>query len=222
MDKRQEILEKYQAFNSYLESIDLNELGKTLTRKELSEFREELHGHKSRSLTYEISELTRKMKEEEHPELLGVHHFPIIREIDFLSESQKLKLDEFLLMHRVGNYINSLWRVTGNEKDLKRLEEWLLEHEVTEEHYSVFCPHCRNGRISGIISKGEKAELDSILQEYKQTSDWELYEKIMRKLESYCMECEAEFEIDASNVDQLRYKSLTKMKMGRDMSLDNV
>lgn len=35
MDKRQEILEMFHEFNEYLKSIDLNELKKNYTRKEL-------------------------------------------------------------------------------------------------------------------------------------------------------------------------------------------
>lgn len=222
MDKKQEILKKYRAFNEYLESINLDELRNKHTRQELNAFKEQLYGLKTRNLAYEISELTRKMKEEEYPELLGVHHFPILRQIDFMTENKKIELDQFLAGHRVGNYIYNLWHFTSDEKRRKQLEEWLIEHGVAEKQYSVLCPNCSQGWISSLMSGEEKEKLDIALKQYKEKEDWESYDIIMDKLEHSCIDCELYFDLTNDIINRLQYKSLLKMKMERDTSLDNL
>ena len=76
MNKINEILEAYTQFQAYLDTIQLDELKKQYTRKELDELKDNLREIKKRELPYELGLLTDEMRKEEHPEILGVHYFP--------------------------------------------------------------------------------------------------------------------------------------------------
>jgi hypothetical protein len=159
------------------------------------------------------------MKEEEFPQLLGVHNFPIINEIDFLSDKQKLELDKFLVMHRVGNYVYSFWKVVSGDKLIKQLESWLEEKEVIEKCYTVICPNCYEGHLSKTMPKTEKEVLEKMFKDYKASGDYDLWEKLSKIMPEGCMECDDVREIDA--MDELHFKDYQIMKMQRDSSLDN-
>lgn len=222
MDIKLLIKQKYQEFNAFVESIDLGELETNYSRKELEEFKKELSELKPRSLTYEIGQLTQKMKEAEFPQLLGVHHFPILNKINFLTVEQKIELDKFLLKHRVGNFVSGLWHITRNEKVRKQLEEWLLENEVTEKTHVVLCPGCYDGHNSKMLVEKEKTELENMFEKFKSTLDYELQEELETKygLSYGCMECDGIYEIE--NLKKLDFKSFNRMKMKRDDTLDKV
>lgn len=216
----QQIIDKFNEFNSYLEGIDLDKMKQEHTRLELKKFSRDLYNLKVRSLAYEVRKIVDEMKIKEFPQLLGVHHFPIINNVDFLTENEKIELDKFLVKHRVGDYVGGLWHITRNESKRKQLEEWLFQNGVIEEVYAVLCSHCHNGHISKILTHEEKSQLEINFKRYKETADYNDYEKIERVIEYICMECDHETEIDY--ISELHYKELYKMKLERDTSLDNV
>ena len=59
-----EILEAYTQFQTYLSSIQLDELKKQYSRKELVAFADQLRQIKKRELPYELDTLTEEMKKE--------------------------------------------------------------------------------------------------------------------------------------------------------------
>lgn len=92
----QTIINKYQEFDSFLKGINVEDF-KKYSRAELKEFYEELRKYTFfRSLSLEVSKIMEEKKKEEYPELLEVHHYPDIKEIDFLSEEDRIKLDNYL------------------------------------------------------------------------------------------------------------------------------
>jgi len=93
----QTIINKYNEFGTYLKEININEF-KQFSREELIEFKNELSSYFSfRYLTSEINDIIEDKKLQEYPELLGVHHYPEIKELDYISEEDKIKLDNFLV-----------------------------------------------------------------------------------------------------------------------------
>lgn len=217
MDALQEILHQYREFGKYLDSIDLSELRKKYSRHELKAFTKELYEVKQRSLAYEISQITDEMKKEEYPELLGVHHFPILRQIDFLSEEKKKELDEFLVRFRKGNYVSNFWRVVKTDELAKQVEAFLEEHGIVERKYAVYCPHCTDSYISEFMSKEEKDTLDQLMA---QPFSWDKFEKLEEKLELFCMDCEV--DINLEKVEKFYWKEVLQMVVERDKSLDHV
>lgn len=82
----QNIIGKHEEFNSFLREINVKDF-EQYDRATLKEFNEELRKHTNfRILSLEISEIIDRKKKEEYPKLLGVHHYPEIKKIDFLSE----------------------------------------------------------------------------------------------------------------------------------------
>ncbi|QPW48836.1 hypothetical protein G9298_14085 [Bacillus thuringiensis] len=160
-----------------------------------------------------------EMKIEEFPQLMGVHHFPIINEIDFLTEEQKINIDKELVRYRVGNYVSVLWKVTRDEKVRKQLLAWLLNNDVLETKHAVLCPHCHNGNITQIMTTEEKVNLDSMFANYKKEYDEDSEEKLQNILEFGCMECDSFTEVD--DLKELNYTVYHQMKKERDNSLDN-
>jgi peptide subunit release factor 1 (eRF1) len=217
MNDLEKIKEKFIEFNTYLESIDLNELRKKHTRAELKKLSEDLYSINIKSLAYEISKLVDEMKKEEFPELLGVHHFPDLREIDFLTDEKKIKLDEHLARVRVGNYLYGLRNVIKDSKKIKMVEQFLLEKGIVEDRYYVLCPVCGTGHISNELNKEQKAELEEVVKDLNHKEREETLEKY---LEYICMDCE--IEADIRNLTSLYFKTVYKMKKERDGSLDHV
>lgn len=219
-DIRSEILNKYTEFNEFLMSISLDGLRSSFSRQDLNEFKGELYNIKLRSLAYEISDMTEQMKLEEFPELLGVHHYPVLKEITFMTEEEKKKLDEQLIRFRVGDYVSGLWRYTKKEKEL---EEFLLEHKVISKRYIVDC-NCEEYWLSDVMSQDEKEKLETIInKENYEDADYEHYHKMVH---SYCDECGDDCDLDYVKQKfkngHMRFKEMLRMDMERDSSLDNV
>lgn len=213
----EEIKTKYQEFNTYLESIDLQDLRKKHSREELKKLSKELYAIEIRSLAYELSKITEEMKKEEFPQLLGVHRYPVLKEIDFLTEEEKIKLDKHLVMVRKGNYLYGLHNVTRNSEKVKMILKFLLERGVVEESYFALCPRCGSGHISAQLGKNEKEKLDIVMKDKNHSERDEVLEKY---LEYVCMDCDSEPNVE--HLSELFYKTVHKMMIERDKSLDNV
>lgn len=219
MKEMQEILAKFQEFNQYLESIDLDEMKKNYSRTELKAFSKQLYDLKVRSLAFEISKMTDQMKIEEFPQLLGVHRFPVIQEIDFLTDKQKIELDKFLGSFRKGNYVNGLWRIANNSEKAKKIEQFMIEKGVFGEEFVVTCPNCSDEHISNIMTKEQKERLLELL---KQEHTWERYEELEKLLYYGCDECDYVLDFEKANQESIRFKTYNKFIGERDASLDNV
>ncbi|PFK01355.1 hypothetical protein COI97_15940 [Bacillus cereus] len=223
MDIRKQVLPKYKEFNEFLNSISLDDLKKEFNRHELKELESKLRGIELRSLPYEISKLTDQMKLEEFPQLLGVHRFPVLKKIDFMTEEKKVELDKKLVSFRVGNYLPYLGRYT-DQKD--KLEQFLLENEVIEKKYVVTCPCCSADEwLSSPQSLEQKNKLETLLT--KNEEDYcDAEEEFESTVDCICGDCGFSpdyYEMrDYARKGRVQFKELLKMKMERDKSLDNV
>lgn len=218
MDQRNEIIDQFNAFQQFLDGIDIQDLAK-LSRNELTEFKSKLTEIKLRSFTYELSQLIDKKKVEEYPELLGVHHYPELKEINFMSDAKKLELDKHLAMLRVGNYINRLYSYAGD--NVAMLEAFLMEKGIAEQYFIVLCPHCADGHLSSPMLK---ATLDNLVDEINMAESDEVFENLEAegKLESNCSECEDQVDLTILKDRGLQTKKYMKLAKPRDRRLDNV
>ncbi|PGC56586.1 hypothetical protein COM24_07180 [Bacillus toyonensis] len=217
------IISKYNEFGEFLKTVDISELKQQYTRKELITLSESIRTSDLRSLWHEIYKLTEQLKLEEFPELLGVHNFPVLKKIDFMTENQKIELDKKLVSFRVGNYLPYLGRYTDEHK---KLEEFLLENEMVEKEYVVTCPCCgRDEWLSGTLDTKTKEVLDKLLTKeiVDECDDEEAFDNIV---DTTCQECDFYPELESmreyKSKDQLHYKELLKMNVKRDTSLDNI
>lgn len=214
----QEVIQKFEEFNSFLESIDLKEWKEKYSRQEIKEFSRQLYQLKLRSLAYELSKLADEMKIEEFPQLLGVHRYPVIQKIDFLSEEKKIELDQFLGRFRKGDYVSSFWRVVPDSKLTKQIEGFLIEQGVLEERFVALCPNCSDEHISDMMTKQEKEALDALL---KEEPTWERYEKLENLLRYGCDECGYETDLERIKPESMYFKTYLKLAMERDNRYDN-
>lgn len=210
------ILSKYAEFNEYLKGIDLIELSQSNNRKDLEEFVKQLYATKTRSLAYELLKVTEGMKQKEYPELMGVHHYPEIKGMEFLSDDEKVALDEYLLSFRVGNYIRKFYKVTSDDAKNIQINNFLISCGIIERKYYIVCNECETERLSTLIKQEVKDNLELVISEGDR-------EKIAETLEKYlviaCEECGV--ELDLSMLTRLSYEEVYLLVKDRDTSLDN-
>ncbi|MGF7535342.1 hypothetical protein AAGG74_16960 [Bacillus mexicanus] len=210
------IIQKKKEYSEFVESINIEELGKKYTREELKTLEDELKKINLESIKYELSNVIEKKKKEEYPELQGVHHYPVIKELDFLTENEKVLLDKHLLMIRKGNIIGGLTRKMHYGK-VGKVENFLIEKGIAEPEYIAICPSCGRGTVSGMLSDKEKNELEEIIKDVNNPRR----EVIMENTLNYtCQECE-EFE-EVEGIKELQFKRTCRLVAERDKSLDNV
>jgi len=190
----QTIINKYTEFDTYLKEININEF-KQFTREELTQFKNELPSCFSfRYLTSEINDIIEEKKLQEYPELLGVHHYPEIKELNCISEEDKIKLDNFLVEWRLHSYLHKythkLREMSKNwsDKIINEILEFLVSKEILKKYYKFYicCDY--------IIIDEEKINkyLRSFeLSKIKELSDgeWEEYNKLQQELNyvyDYC------------------------------------
>lgn len=218
MSTFEEIVERYDEFNSFLQSINVEDLRNQYTRQELNELASKISNLNLRSLSYDIRKLTDEMKKQEYPELLGVHHFPVLRSIDFLTEEQKKELDKFLVKFRVGEYVSNLWRITKDQRKADKLLDFLLQSGVVDERYFGLCPNCHDGFVTGRLDSEQKKRIDYALSLNHDSN--ERYEILLALVDCVCQECDYEPDLDESG--EMHYKTVFRMAMGRDKRLDNI
>lgn len=215
MNELEQILDTYKKFAKYLDAVDLNELRTKFTRREMDNFSLNIYSIKTRNLGYDTSKLVKEWKKEEYPELLGVHSYPVIKEIDFLNENQKLSLDKHLAKMRVGNHLYGLYNVTRDSEKTKLVETFLVEKEIVDEGYYAICPQCNSSHLSGRLNKEEKDKLISLVKDPSYVEREELLEKY---LEYNCIDCES--CTDMNEMSEIKFKADFTLMLERDKSLD--
>jgi len=219
MNQLHSIIEKHKEFNSFLESINLDSLRMEYSREQLKAFSKELHQLNTRSLSFEVGKIIEEMKKVEFPQLLGVHHYPIINELSILNESEKIALDKHLSKLRVGNYVHRLWSVVKNEDKVEKVEAFLLDKSVVEKVYAVLCPSCSDAKLTKLMNEQEKENLTTTLT---QKPTWERFEELESIFSYGCDECSYEVDFDKLCVENVAFKTYIKLIMERDKTLDHV
>ena len=115
----------------YNNQIDLAEV-ETLSYQEIKELLS-IVGTRftDKNVLIDIKKIALKKKAEIYPEILGVHYYPELKEIDWLSETEKVRLDRLL-----GN------RMTKSSQ-IKELDErtikFLMDRKILEKRYVLEC-----------------------------------------------------------------------------------
>lgn len=242
------ILKKIQ---SVIQNIGMNEF-KKYSRNDLTEFAHQLIACSSfSSIIVQLDKLIEEKKLEEYPQLKGVHHYPEVDEIEFLSEDEKIKLDTYLSRLRPNySYIlmgSSAW---GDIFTSNHLEEVHIEGEQTisfldskgiiQKNYQIYCPCC-HGRVSiceqeqiiecleyfRLSEFGKSDYIKKLSHEEKNNLSNKLEDLYVKTcdLDLYCDGCEEGFEINKEMIEDIindSYYHVYKLIKERDKSLDNV
>ena len=230
----QSIINKHKEFNTYLKEININEF-KQFSREELTEFTKILPSLFSfRYLTAEINQIIENKKIQEYPELLGVHHYPEIKELDYISEEDKIKLDNFLVEWKFGSYLyeytpklTGLFKNWSNEiVNLNNILDFLKSKQILERYYKMYicCDYI-------IVDEDKINDYLRLFELYKKKDlseeKLEEYDKLQIKvnyLYEYCPECDNEIKITEEMImDTINKPSyLYKIIKERDKSYDKL
>lgn len=168
-----EILEKNKTYSQWKEEIELEIKNKT---NEIYELNNEIDFNEIEQLGYEKAKelfevikynlhyreqrpkfvaLLDKLKEIQYPQIKKAHYYPILNEIDFLSEKQIKALDTILYKHQKNwNINNRNWNlfgiVTHDQEIVDKIIRFMLEKDMLLTKYILTCP-C--GEVSEEISQ---------------------------------------------------------------------
>jgi hypothetical protein len=167
--------------------------------------------------------LLKELKEAAYPILKKAHYYPIINEMDFLTDAQKNSLDSILIEFR-NSYIMTRCGAWYDLKFSQELTEkalaFLYEKGILKKYYVVTCP-CGDDRT--FISEDEYAkfkryyEIEKMLSQGKideSGKEYEEYDNLFDELqfEVGCFECDGR-EItcmeDIDNHCKIEYKNTT-------------
>lgn len=170
-----------------MDSIDINEF-EHFSRKELVDFNKEMRDIKERYITLEVDKIIERKKHEEYPELLGVHHYPELKEINFLTEAQKKQLDDELARNRgshtsfsLKNYIH--WDMHN------QVYEFLIEKGILIRKIHLECS-CGSWLSRAFDEKFKEQWIEDLKQSNAALEEVGLLESDEFSYFGYCDECE--------------------------------
>ena len=119
-----------------------------------------------------VREFLKSKKEKEYPEILGVHYYPKIKEMHWLSEEKKIKLDKLL---KISKYIyqEELLYFLQNHETLG----FLMKNKIIKKEYVLTC-YCGDWNCDKEIISEEKYQLYKKYWEDKDSITDEEYEEI--------------------------------------------
>lgn len=127
-----ELFNKTMDLNSL---IDLDEVKNSMNYKETKELYYMLYCATSdKEVVSKLLDIMNTKKKEEYPEIDGVHYFPEIHKIDFLSENEKVNLDNLLKKAcERPRYIYEIYDLDSN------IIDFLCANEILEKRYRFSC-----------------------------------------------------------------------------------
>lgn len=143
-ERKEELLNLLNELNELNSLIDIDEVEENLDYDEMKDLMN-LIGYriKDKYIKDRLNEIMKNKKVEKYPELLGVHFFKELKEIDFLNENEKIKLDQILKMASDKPSKRYLIRELDN-----KVIEWLISNKVITRIYSFSCK-CENSSECG-------------------------------------------------------------------------
>jgi hypothetical protein len=235
----EEILQGYLDFQEFLKNINLSGIEKHLSREDIRKLVSDIYAIKLRSLSSELQKLEAEMKLEEIPELKGVHNYPDLKEINFLSEEDKIVLDDYLAYLRLNSYIyqqSTKFQEVSEKWDkdiINKVFEFLLNKQIVEKVYAFyFCKNCFNSSKfltqSQVNNYLKFFEIEKIEYNSRTNLQNEEFEELMNSVEaeSCCMECDNDYEITEKELkDRLEnggYELYYRVIKKRDCKYDGV
>lgn len=217
----EEVYQRYKEFGTYLEQLDLEQVKENYERKEIREYADRIREISLRSVAWELDEVEKKMKEDELPELKKAHRYPIINEVSFLSEEEKVDLDIRLARIGKGKFTYPKWITRGVGEKGEELIAWLVKRGVIEGYTEVICGRCYQGLL-GRITLEQSGELGEIVRR-SPNNEREDYEWLLNNLQEYCSECTTSVEemVDQGTGLMENKDAIYKMLIEQDRSLAN-
>lgn len=204
----------FQSIVENSKKLDLQEI-EQLSYEDLKAFREA-----SRYMLYEdvqkkLDDIFEKKRKECFPEAYGIHYYPELKEIDFLTQKEKLAVDEALKKAKLGQYIHTVKNIYMSSEKRKKVYDFLLEKGLIEPVYGFSC-NC--GEEVTYISK---EEYQYFLENFQKDPD-ERDEDFVGVISVGCFECDyKEIYSLKAFVDEVHVVTYRKV-VEADTSLDSL
>lgn len=237
------IIDKYKEFNDFFNGLDINSF-KDFNREELKEFYNALRDNdRQRYLSLEIHKLMEEKKKEEFPQLLKVHNYPMLNEIDFLNEEKKVELDRVLLSFGKNSYfgvINRRWfdfieGFDNKDEMAEKILKFLLDKNMISRSFEIeTC--CDRAVVTYEQLENIIRYKELLLKENKTNNDYYEIEELKMNMPyniyfledgiQYCQECDEEVDISLEEYKEMLNSKLNncycKLIVDRDTKYDNL
>jgi len=228
------IIDKYKEFNNYVESINTEEFNQ-FTRTELIEFEKELRNvYHFKYITSDIDKFIKAKKEEEFPELLGVHHYPEIKELDCISDEDKINLDNYLCGLGFSSYImkgSGAWRdltKKWSEDIQEQVLRFLYDKQIIIRFYRIYtcCDDTTFSevKVNNILSYYNMKDENGRIPMDTRLANEDFIEAIREEIFRCCDECDNEYEITKEMIENAKnnpWTHLYRIIKKRDTTFDN-
>ena len=161
-----------------------------------------------------------------------MHHYPEIKELNCISEKDKIKLDEFLVgwgwnsyLYKYNYKLREMSKNWSNEI-INEILEFLVSKKILKKYYKFYicCDYIivNEEKINKYLRLFELSKIKELSDD-----EWKEYDKLQQELNYncvYCPECDNEIEItekmimDTINKPDYLYKIIKE----RDKTYDNV
>lgn len=215
-----------EKFNSFdIEESELSELSYFDLKNYIDNLSDSLNSRFLTNLSNNLNNLLNEKRLEAYSDLTKAYNYPELNNIDFLNESEIIKLDTLLKKIGVDNYVLNLYSVNKSVLVHSLITSFLIEKKICENRYRVICPYCHESSISREMDLSSRVHLENLITDYLNESNPDRYD-VLDEIENYmyfdCYSCDSYFDNDDKVFENLTFKEGLKLTKLRNKSLDNV
>lgn len=222
--KYEEELKKFEEIQKEIRNINnninLDDVKLNMNYSEAKElYKLILSRSNNKDMIKNFKDILEDKKAEEYPEIKGVHYYPIIKEIDFLSEEEKIKLD--ILIKDASTKVSIRESLTDLDY---RILDFLVNKKIIEKQY-VFGCNCGSFECNEKIITEEK--FNKLKQYWEKDTQGLTTEEEDKEMCYGCIyvSCWHDSDIEISCLEEfeenLRYYRYS-VKVKPDLTLDNI
>lgn len=176
-----------------METIDWADM-EQLDYATISKLSEKLRYKVSQDISCKLDMLYHKKREELYPEAYGVHYFPEIKEIDFLTEEEKILLDTKLAQLSINDYTYIIRNTFRKAYKVKQIHDFLYSKGIVQKMYRITCD-CGESTEWMSEESYNHFMINFALKHNQREPEYAYYT-------FYCDECDSEMEL--STVEELQ------------------
>lgn len=216
MGLKEDILEEIGRYSNFVNGV-VEEDFEQYTREELETLKKEIQKIYVGGFVGNINKTIKKKKEQEYPQLTRAYNYPVLNNVDFLSEQDIIRLDRFLARFARGNYLYGLQNSGIDRTKQQQTIEWLEKNKIIERFVAVVCTECSDGNVTEYFEENELGNFYAGIRNQDEDSEENKYVELVRT----CDNCWEDVDLE-SIVDGVYTKRVHKVMVDRDKSLDKV
>lgn len=221
MSIKNEIIERFNEWNSFIAKVDIDEL-KDESRDEIKALISLLGQDKRWELSTKLRDLEKAKKEAEHPEINGVRYFPELKNAAFLTEEEQITVDRTLRKVRFGlrlYALDALFNKRGESDKKTKIKEFLVEVGIATPYHSISHNHCRMGAITNMLTTEEREKMEEQWKLAK-AGNIDAAEWLDEITYDYCDNCNEDIEL--LSYEKLNFETVLFLTKKADITLDTI